>query len=176
MQDFQPSVANWVSNKPIKTNKHNWKFTDCGSGVGRPSFLWFNGYLAIIISSYKGVSVHDTNSGSTFDVRCSALRYLLSMAFAAMCVVALASSSALFASTSGLALKSPKGTLTGELRVDVSGTIAYSVNRDAEPLLLPSRLGLEPNWASGFTIASSARAQHRGSWKPRVWRTGGHSQ
>lgn len=33
-------------------------------------------------------------------------------------------------------------------------------------MLLASRLGFEPDWASGFTIASSTRTEHRGSWKP----------
>lgn len=75
-------------------------------------------------------------------------------------------SSALFAKSTNLTLKSPKGTLTVSFVVDAAGALSYSVNRNAEPVLLRSQLGLDSSWPGAFTLASSARSQHRGSWAP----------
>jgi alpha-glucosidase len=65
-----------------------------------------------------------------------------------------------------LVLKSPKGVLTLTVILDPQGVLSYSVNRDTEPVLLSSRLGFEPNWVSGFKIASSERTHHSEYWKP----------
>lgn len=81
------------------------------------------------------------------------------------CLFALVCASTLSAATRTLVLKSPTGVLTLRFALGASGAATYSVNRGAEPVLLTSRLGFEPDWKSGFTIASSARTQHRGSWK-----------
>jgi alpha-glucosidase len=76
------------------------------------------------------------------------------------------SSTALLAKAEPLVLKSPKGVLTLNVILDASGSLSYSVNRGEEPVLLPSRLGFEPDWVRGFTIASSERTHHSEYWKP----------
>ena len=75
-------------------------------------------------------------------------------------------SSALFAKTTNLTLKSPKGILTVNFEVDSAGTLSYSVNRNTEPVLLRSQLGLDASWPGAFTLVSSAKSEHRGSWSP----------
>jgi alpha-glucosidase len=96
---------------------------------------------------------------------CSALIRFASFALAAACIF-FCGSTALFAKTQSLVLKSPRGVLTLHVDLDASGSLTYSVNRGEEPVLLPSRLGFEPDWVQGFTIASSARTHHSEYWKP----------
>ncbi|HEX4031622.1 MAG TPA: glycoside hydrolase family 97 catalytic domain-containing protein [Terracidiphilus sp.] len=96
---------------------------------------------------------------------CSALIRFASFALAAACIF-FCGSTALFAKTQSLVLKSPRGVLTLHVDLDASGSLSYSVNRGEEPVLLPSRLGFEPDWVQGFTIASSARTHHSEYWKP----------
>lgn len=81
-------------------------------------------------------------------------------------LLALSCASTLSATTLPQVLQSPGGVLTLRFALDSSGVATYSVNRGAEPVLLMSRLGFEPDGVGGFTLASSARTQHRGSWKP----------
>lgn len=50
-QDFTIGSSNWGPTNPLKTYKHGAPITDCRSGVCRPSFLWFNGYLAPTVIS-----------------------------------------------------------------------------------------------------------------------------
>ncbi|MGD0501026.1 MAG: glycoside hydrolase family 97 catalytic domain-containing protein [Bryobacteraceae bacterium] len=102
---------------------------------------------------------------SNFHLLRRALRRPRLCAAAAACLLALPCTSTLSAATRSLVLKSPKGILTLNFALDASGAATYSVHRGAEPALLTSRLGFEPDWASGFTLASSARTNHRGSWK-----------
>lgn len=45
-QDFTVGSSNWGPTNPIHIYKHGAPITDCRSGVCRPSYLWFNGYLA----------------------------------------------------------------------------------------------------------------------------------
>jgi Carboxypeptidase regulatory-like domain len=45
-QDFVVGSGNWGPTNPLHVYKHGAPITDCRSGVCRPSFLWFNGYLA----------------------------------------------------------------------------------------------------------------------------------
>jgi len=103
---------------------------------------------------------------SMFHMPCPALKYKRPCFLAALCAIVLFSSSTLFAKPSDLTLKSPTGILTLKFALDPSGALTYSVDRGAESVLLTSRLGFEPSWVSGFTVVSSARAQHRSSWKP----------
>jgi len=44
--DFTISSGNWGPTNPLHVYKHGAKITDCRSGVCRPAFLWFNGYIA----------------------------------------------------------------------------------------------------------------------------------
>jgi hypothetical protein len=56
-QAFQVSASNWGAMNPIKVYKHKAKITDCRSGVCRPAYLWFNGYISpTTINTSKGVS------------------------------------------------------------------------------------------------------------------------
>ena len=57
-QQFQPNTGNWGPTSPIHVYKHAHKITDCRSGVCRPEFLWFNGYISptAINAATKGVS------------------------------------------------------------------------------------------------------------------------
>jgi hypothetical protein len=45
-QLFSPTSTHWGAMNPIKVNKNKVKVTDCRSGVCRPAYQWFNGYLA----------------------------------------------------------------------------------------------------------------------------------
>ena len=45
-QAFQVADSNWGATNPIKLYKDSVKVTDCRSGVCRPGYLWFNGYIA----------------------------------------------------------------------------------------------------------------------------------
>lgn len=57
-QAFRVSSANWGSMNAIKRYKDSAPITDCRSGVCRPAYLWFNGYIApnVVNSSNKGVT------------------------------------------------------------------------------------------------------------------------
>lgn len=44
-QDLQVNSNNWGATSPLKTYKHRVKLTDCTSGVCRPAYLWWNGYI-----------------------------------------------------------------------------------------------------------------------------------
>ena len=50
-QDFTVGSGNWGPTNPVHIYKHGAPITDCRSGVCRPSFLWFNGYLAPTVIS-----------------------------------------------------------------------------------------------------------------------------
>jgi len=106
------------------------------------------------------------DSGSIFALPRRVPKHLRLSSLTALCFLALFCSSSLFAKTSSLALKSPTGVLTLNFALDASGAPTYSVHRGAEAVLLSSRLGFEPDWASGFRIASSVRSHHNDSWKP----------
>jgi len=70
------------------------------------------------------------------------------------------------ANAQGLTLNSSKGALTIHVALDSSGALTYEVDRGKEQVLLPSHLGLGPDWGQGFTIAAHTRTQHRQLWKP----------
>lgn len=70
------------------------------------------------------------------------------------------------ATRSKLQIKSPTGELTLDFVVDTEGIPTYAVHRGATSVLLPSRLGFDAGWASGFTDSSNIRSHHDGHWKP----------
>lgn len=79
----------------------------------------------------------------------------------------LLSACSLHAATSGkMQVKSPTGKLTVSFWVDVEGIPTYAVHRGAASVLLPSRLGFDADWSSGFTVLSSTPSRHAEHWKP----------
>ena len=44
-QSFQVANSNWGATNPITSYKNSSPVTDCRSGVCRPAYMWFNGYL-----------------------------------------------------------------------------------------------------------------------------------
>jgi hypothetical protein len=57
-QTFRVAATNWGRTSPIKLYKHKAKINDCRSGVCRPAYLWFNGYISptVIGAAKNGVS------------------------------------------------------------------------------------------------------------------------
>lgn len=56
-QAFQVATGNYGAYNPIQLYKNSKPVTDCRSGVCRPSYMWFNGYLAptVINATTRGV-------------------------------------------------------------------------------------------------------------------------
>lgn len=55
-QAFQVASANWGATNPVKRYKDSAPVTDCRSGVCRPAYLWFNGYIAPnLVNAANGV-------------------------------------------------------------------------------------------------------------------------
>ncbi|MFN7925955.1 MAG: TonB-dependent receptor [Bryobacteraceae bacterium] len=56
-QAFQVATGNFGATSPVKLYKSSVPVTDCRSGVCRPSYMWFNGYLAptVINATTRGV-------------------------------------------------------------------------------------------------------------------------
>ena len=56
-QSFQVATGNFGASNPIKLYKNSVPVTDCRSGVCRPAYMWFNGYLAptVINAASRGV-------------------------------------------------------------------------------------------------------------------------
>lgn len=56
-QSFQVANSNYGATSPVKEYKDKVPVTDCRSGVCRPAFMWFNGYLAptVINAATRGV-------------------------------------------------------------------------------------------------------------------------
>jgi hypothetical protein len=55
-QAFQVANSNWGATNPITIYKNSQKVTDCRSGVCRPAYMWFNGFLApTVINTANGV-------------------------------------------------------------------------------------------------------------------------
>jgi hypothetical protein len=44
-QSFQVASGNWGGSSPVEVYKSGAPITDCRSGVCRPAYLWFNGYI-----------------------------------------------------------------------------------------------------------------------------------
>jgi hypothetical protein len=56
-QMFPVNAANWGATSPVELYKDSVPVNDCRSGVCRPAYLWFNGYLAptVINAASRGV-------------------------------------------------------------------------------------------------------------------------
>ncbi len=70
------------------------------------------------------------------------------------------------------AVTSPDGRIRVEVAIGDGRTLFYSVSRDGQPIIEPSRLGLEikdlPDMADGFTIDKASTASKAETWHP-VW-------
>jgi len=57
-QAFFVSAGNWGAANPIQVYKSGVPINDCRSGVCRPAYLWFNGYLAptVVGAAKNGVT------------------------------------------------------------------------------------------------------------------------
>jgi hypothetical protein len=57
-QSFQVASANWGATSPVQVYKSSAPITDCRSGVCRPAYLWFNGYISptVIGAARNGIS------------------------------------------------------------------------------------------------------------------------
>jgi hypothetical protein len=56
-QSFQVAASNWGATSPVKLYKSSFPITDCRSGVCRPAYLWFNGYISpTVIGAKNGIS------------------------------------------------------------------------------------------------------------------------
>ncbi|MGH9785663.1 MAG: hypothetical protein ACRD88_15925, partial [Terriglobia bacterium] len=56
-QGFQAASANWGATNPVQVYKDKAPITDCRSGVCRPAYLWFNGYISptVVNAARNGV-------------------------------------------------------------------------------------------------------------------------
>ena len=61
-------------------------------------------------------------------------------------------------------IASPDGKLVVEFQMRDDGVPTYAVSHDGRPLILPSRLGLEPDFTSGFQLAGAHDTEHSGQW------------
>jgi hypothetical protein len=57
-QDFTIGSGNWGPTSQLHVYKHGKPITDCRSGVCRPSFLWFNGYIAPTANANAGCTTN----------------------------------------------------------------------------------------------------------------------
>jgi len=57
-QGFQVAAGNWGVTNPVEVYKSEAPITDCRSGVCRPAYLWFNGYISptVINAAKNGVT------------------------------------------------------------------------------------------------------------------------
>ena len=57
-QGFQVGAGNWGATSPVQVYKTSQPITNCVSGVCRPAYLWFNGYVSpsVIGAANNGIS------------------------------------------------------------------------------------------------------------------------
>jgi hypothetical protein len=57
-QSFQVASGNWGATSPMQVYKSSVPVSDCRSGICRPAYLWFNGYLppTVINAAKNGVT------------------------------------------------------------------------------------------------------------------------
>ena len=57
-QGFQVGAGNWGATSPVQVYGSDAPINDCRSGVCRPSYLWFNGYVAptVVNAAKNGVT------------------------------------------------------------------------------------------------------------------------
>jgi hypothetical protein len=62
-QNFQVASTNWGATAPVELYNSNAPITDCRSGVCRPAYLWFNGYISptVIGAAKNGITGMPSN-------------------------------------------------------------------------------------------------------------------
>ena len=57
-QSFAVNSGNWGATNPVQMYKSEVPITDCRSGVCRPAYLWFNGYISptVVNAARNGVT------------------------------------------------------------------------------------------------------------------------
>jgi alpha-glucosidase len=66
-----------------------------------------------------------------------------------------------------LEVQSPDGNVVVKFALQPGGAPAYAIDYLGKPIVLESRLGLEPAFTNGFELAATMTAQHSGSWTNR---------
>jgi alpha-glucosidase len=61
-------------------------------------------------------------------------------------------------------VQSPDGNVTVDFIMQAGGVPAYKIEYLGKPIVLESRLGLEPDFISGFQVTKTATATHNGQW------------
>jgi len=61
-------------------------------------------------------------------------------------------------------IESPDGKVAIAFTVQTGGTPAYQIEYLARPIVLESRLGLEPNFTDGFVVTGTSTNTHDGQW------------
>ena len=61
-------------------------------------------------------------------------------------------------------IESPDGKVAVKFSLQAAGVPAYRVDYSGQPVVLESRLGLQPDFTNGFTITKISRAEHHGDW------------
>ncbi|MBK5293140.1 MAG: hypothetical protein JJE04_15890 [Acidobacteriia bacterium] len=62
-QAFQVASANWGATSPVEMYKDKAPITDCRSGVCRPAYLWFNGYISPLVAGAARNGISGIPSG-----------------------------------------------------------------------------------------------------------------
>ena len=63
-------------------------------------------------------------------------------------------------------VESPDGRVAVTFSLQKDGAPAYAITWRGKPVVLESRLGLEPDLLDGFSIAGTRTSEHHGDWKP----------
>ncbi len=77
------------------------------------------------------------------------------------CSICLGVASACSAAT---AVESPDGKVVINFSLQDKGVPAYTIDYLGKPIVLESRLGLEPNFAEGFRVTGTSTDVHQGEW------------
>jgi alpha-glucosidase len=63
-------------------------------------------------------------------------------------------------------VESPDGRVAVTFSLQKDGAPAYAITWRGKPVVLESRLGLEPDFLDGFTVTGTQKSEHHGEWKP----------
>src|SRR5208283_4618939 len=63
-----------------------------------------------------------------------------------------------------LEVKSPDGKVSVGFILQAGGAPAYTIDYLGKPIVLESRLGLLPDFTSGFAIANISQSEYHGKW------------
>jgi alpha-glucosidase len=81
-------------------------------------------------------------------------------------ISALASAAFFAAARADERVESPDGRVAVAFSLQKDGAPAYAITWRGKPVVLESRLGLEPDLLDGFSVAGTRTSEHRGEWKP----------